>query len=275
MNRWEFKEAIKLRFKISKAILAFNTKQALAYAYNNWGGMASTVTYMITYLAFLSIIYARVKSIAGYSYADMLMFTLVGQISFYTNWFWSLNGIQQMVRDVNSGRLDLILSKPLPALWFVTFQKANLPSILFQSVPAMIPLLVLIAKHASYLPSLRALFLATVCFILGVILIHCFTFILGLTVFWTGQNRAMINLGYQLSYFGDTIPFEAYPKSIVWLGLTIVPFLAHIALTSSYLLGKTESLNYLLIVLVAVIIFLAAKIRLWRVALRRYASASS
>lgn len=270
-----FRQACKLRWEISKAVMIFNTKQVLAYVYNNWGGVASTVTYMLTYLAFLSIIYSQIETIAGYNYSQMLMFTLIGQISFYTNWFWSMGGIQQMIRDVNSGRLDLILSKPLPALWYVTIQKVNLPSILAQSIPAMIPLLVLLVKHWSFALTLRAVFLAAVSFICGIVLIHCLSFILALSVFWTGQSRAMIGLGHQLSYFGNTIPLEAYPKVVVFLGLTVIPFLAHIALTTSYLLGKTVSLSYLLIILAATAIFIIAKIKLWQAALRRYASASS
>ena len=125
------KKAIHLRLIILKANTIFSFKESLAYVYNNWGGLASTMTYMITYLIFLSIIYSRVDSIAGYNYSQMLLFTFVGQLSFYSIWIWSHQNIVRLGQDVNSGKLDLILSKPLPALWYVTFQKINLTMLFF------------------------------------------------------------------------------------------------------------------------------------------------
>ena len=100
-------------------------------------------------------------------------------------------------------------------------------------------------------------------------------FILGLAVFWTGQNKSIAGLGYNLMYFGDAIPLQAYPGKIIVLGLTAVPFLTHIALTTSYLLGKTTNLSWLGLLFVTTAVFVWGKIKLWNLALRHYSSASS
>jgi len=233
------------------------------------------MAYMVTYLVFLSIIYSRVDNIAGYSYSEMLLFTFVGQLSFYSTWIWSFGNIARMGQDVNSGKLDLILSKPLPALWYVTFQKVDLLMFVFQGLPALLPLLFLMARNLDFAIRPWGIPLAILTFILGQIAIHCFNFILGLTVFWTGQNKSITGLGYKIMFFGDAIPLEAYPNKIIILGLTAVPFLSHIALTTSYLLGKTTSLGWLGLLFVTTIVFVWGKIKLWNLALRRYSSASS
>lgn len=278
MKQLEFKtlkRAISIRLTILKANTIFSFREGLAYVYNNWGGLASTMTYMVTYLVFLSIVYSRVDSIAGYTYSEMLLFTFVGQFSFYSTWIWSYGNINKLGEDVNSGKLDLILAKPLPALWYVTFQKIDLPMLLFHGLPALIPLLFLMSRNLSFSIWPLGVPLAMLTFILGQIAIHCFGFILGLSVFWTGQNKGIAGLGYQLMFFGDAIPLEAYPNKIIILGLTAVPFLTHIALTTSYLLGRTTSLNWLDLLFVTTIILIWGKIKLWNLALKRYSSASS
>lgn len=278
MKQLEFKNlksAINIRLTILRANTIFSFREGLAYVYNNWGGLASTMTYMITYLVFLSIIYSRVSLIAGYSYSEMLLFTLVGQLSFYSTWTWSYGNIARMGQNVNSGKLDLILSKPLPALWYVTFQKIDLPMLLFHGLPALIPLLYLMVKNLNFTISPAGIPLAILTFILGQIAIHCFGFILGLFVFWTGQNKSVVGLGYKLMFFGDAIPLEAYPGKIIILGLTAVPFLTHIALTTSYLLGRTTSLGWLGLLFITTVVFIWGKIKLWNLALKRYSSASS
>ncbi|KKT66352.1 MAG: hypothetical protein UW60_C0025G0012 [Candidatus Woesebacteria bacterium GW2011_GWA2_44_33] len=61
-------EEVKIRWVILKANTLFTLKESLAYSLNNWGGLASTITYMLTYLVLLSAIFGRIKTLAGYNY---------------------------------------------------------------------------------------------------------------------------------------------------------------------------------------------------------------
>ncbi|KKS92794.1 MAG: hypothetical protein UV68_C0035G0004 [Candidatus Collierbacteria bacterium GW2011_GWC2_43_12] len=72
-------EEIRIRWVILRANALFSLRESLAYSLNNWGGLASTVVYMLTYLVFLSAIFGKVKSVAGYNYSEILLFTLVTQ----------------------------------------------------------------------------------------------------------------------------------------------------------------------------------------------------
>ena len=268
-------EEIRIRWVILKANTLFSMKESLAYSLNNWGGLASTVFYMLTYLLFLSAIFGRVKTVGGYSYSEILLFTLVAQFNFYLSWIWSLRNLELLGEDVKSGKLDLILTKPLPALWYVTFQKINLFMLVFEMWPATIPLIYLLVRNADFQITGRGFFLGLISFIVGHIAIHCFQFVMVLLTFWTGEYRSLNGLSYQIAFFGDAIPLEAYPKAMIGLGLTAMPFLVHTGLTTSFLLGKTTDIRWLILVTFIMVIFLIIKNKVWRLALRRYSSASS
>ncbi len=268
-------EEIKIRWVVLKANTMFTMKESLAYSLNNWGGLASTVVYMLTYLIFLSAIFGKVKLVAGYNYGEILFMTLVGQFNFYLSWIWSVTNIDRLGEDVKSGRLDLILTKPLPALWQVTFQKVNLFMLLFEMWPATIPLIYLVFKNGNYVISLRGFLLGIVVFVTGHIAIHCFQFVIGLAVFWLGDYGGANGLSYQIAFFGTSIPFEAYPKVFMSLGLTVAPFLLHTALTTSILLGKTTDIRFVWLSVVVMVAFLIIKNKAWKLALRQYSSASS
>ncbi len=268
-------EEIKIRWVVLKANTMFSVKESLVYSLNNWGGLASTVVYMVTYLVFLSAIFGRVETLAGYNYSEILLLTLVSQLNFYLAWVWSIRNLDQLGEDVKTGKLDLILTKPLPALWYMTFQKVNLFMLVFEMWPATLPLVYLLIKNADFHISLWGTFLGLLTFIFGSIAIHCFQFVLTLISFWTGEYRGLNGLSYQIAFFGDAIPLEAYPKRIMSLGLTAIPFLAHTALTTSLVLGKTTSVNWVLLTFMVMIAFIIIKVKMWNLALRHYSSASS
>lgn len=268
-------EAANLRWVILKANTLFSLRESMAYSLNNWGGLASTVVYMLTYLLFLSAIFGRISSIAGYSYSEILLLTLVSQFNFYLAWVWSITNIERLGDDIKSGKLDLILTKPLPTLWHVTFQKVNLFMLIFEMWPATLPLIYLLWKNMDFSISSRGLLLSLIVFFTGHIAIHCFQFVITLLTFWTGEYRSLNGLAYQIAFFGDSIPLEAYPKAFVGLGLTVVPFLLHTALTTSFLLGKTTDIRFVFLSVLVMIVFLVIKKRAWNLALRHYTSASS
>lgn len=268
-------EEIKLRWKILKVNTAFSFKESVAYSMNNWGGLASTVVYMITYLVFLSAIFGRVKTIAGYTYSEILLFTLVSQFNFYLSWIWSITNISRLGESVKSGGLDLILTKPIPALWYVTFSKVNLFMLLFEMWPAMLPLFYLIVKNHDFVVQTSGLFWGIIIFICGHIAIHCMQFIFGLAAFWVGEYRSMNSLSYQIAFFGDSVPIEGYPKWFLTMGVSIFPFLLHTALTTSFILGKTVDLRWVIWSVLVMVIFLVIKKKMWEKALKAYSSASS
>lgn len=274
MKQLVFK-GIRLRWKILAANTRFSFRESVAYSLNNWGGLASTIVYMITYLVFLGAIFGRVKTLAGYTYSEILLFTLVSQFNFYLSWIWSITNISKMGEDVKSGGLDLVLVRPVPALWQVSFAKVNLFMLLFEMWPALLPLFYLMYRNHDIVISSWGVLWGVIVFVCGHIAIHCMQFVFGLSVFWFGEYRSMNSLSYQIAFFGDSVPIEAYPKWFLVLGVSIFPFLFHSALTTSLILGKTTDIRWVWWSVIVMVVFLIIKKKMWSLALRAYSSASS
>ena len=276
MKQLGFKKALKMRWKIVTSCTMFGLRESLAYSLNNWGNLLSMIVYMTTYLIFLDVLFGRVKMIAGYSYAEMLFFTLIIQINFYLLNIITQSNTERLDQSINTGELDLWLVKPVPALWFVTFRKINLGELLFSAFPATIPLLIIMAdKWSSLQMPIGGVIAGILCILLGQIIIHCFVFIIAMTAFFTGEGKYARNMSIELAMFGDTIPFEGYPKFMKYIGLTIVPFMVQTLLAVSYFLGKNTNYYYLIYVFGLAVFFLWFKTAAWRFALRHYSSASS
>ncbi len=268
-------EEIKIRWEIIKVNAMFTLKESLAYSMNNWGGILSTVTYMLTYLVLISAIFGRVKTLAGYNYSEILLFTLIGQLNFYLTWIWSIKGIEKLGDHIKTGKLDLILTKPIPALWYVTFQSIDLFMLFFEMWPATLPLIYLLIKNADFQISGVGLIYGLICFVSGHIAIHCFQFLFTLLTFWTGESKGLNNLSYQIAFFDEAVPFEGYPDWAKGMATTALPFLISTALTTSFVLGKTTDTRWVWLSIFVMVAFLIIKIKAWNLALRHYSSASS
>lgn len=275
MSLSEFKEGVILRWKILKANTKYSLQEGVAYTANNWGSLASTVIFMITFLIFVSAIYEKVKSIAGYSYSEMLVFVFVAQINFYLTWGFSLPSIVKLGQGVKTGELDLYLTKPIPHLWFVTFRKIDLALLFSNAAPSLIPLAYLLLKNYNLHIGIENLLLGIVMIVFGQVFLHCFQFILLLGAFWTGEARGFELLAYQLGNYNEPIPFEGYPENFRSWGFIVLPVIFHTALTSSYLLGKTKNISLFILVFSVTIIALLLKNLVWKLALRQYSSVSS
>ncbi len=276
MRLSDFKQAIKIRWKIVQSCTIFGLKESLAYSLNNWGNLASMVLYMVTYLIFLDVLFGKVNRIAGYNYSEMLFFTLIVQINFYLLFIFTQGNVETLDQSINSGELDLWLAKPVPDLWFVSFRKINLGELFFSALPATIPLLVILSgRWNDFKMPLGGIIAGLICIFLGQIIIHCFQFIIGMTAFFTGEGKKAMSMSVELSVFGDAIPLEGYPTWLKYIGLTVIPFIIHTALAASFFLGKNTNYNYLWYVFGLAIAFLVLKVMAWKFALRHYSSASS
>ena len=250
-------------------------QEALAYPFNNWGGLISTLFYSLTYVAFLSIIFGRTRLIAGYNFSQILLLTFISQTAFYLSWSWSVTSIKRLGEAVKSGDIDLVLSRPVPALWYVSTRRIRINMLLFEGLPALVPCVILLWQNHDFNISLFGLITGLTVFVLGHLLIHCFQFILSLLVFWTGEAENVRKLGESIVDLGDNVPWEGFTYGLQMIGIFLIPILAQTTLTTSYLIGKTQSVIPVVLVLIATIIFFIVKIKAWQFALRHYSSASS
>lgn len=255
-------------------INAVNTWQVeTAYFGNGWGNLLSTVAYTATFIVFISVIYANVRTMAGYTRDQMLFLSFIGQVNFYAMYVWVWNNLQRLVEDVNRGSFDLVLAKPLPSLFYTSTRNISLLPQLRDGLPSLLIVALVINWHNVTVSWLGAL-CGIVIILAGQLAVQTFGLLLALPVFWFGQASDSLNLGYVI-FSGTDIPYEGVPQVIRFVLIYAIPVLIPSTLATSVMLGKLNVLTGLLVALSATAILTLVKRSVWKRALANYASASS
>lgn len=264
------KNKIYLRLLRANLINTFQTETA--YFGNNWGNLISTVIYVVAQILFVNVIYSRVNTFASYDKNEMYFLLLVGQFSFYLLWGWSELNNRSLIEDIRRGALDFLLVLPVPSLWYVTFRKIPILTVLRDGLPNILLIIFLINwSQLSFVPS--QLILGIIIFIFGQIAWESFNFLLVLPVFWVGEAKQIYSLSYQLRD-NNQIPFEGYHPSFQFSLSFFVPTLLLSSVPTSVMLGKASALYLLPFTLLICLMFVFIKKALWQLALKNYTSAS-
>lgn len=272
MKLLEFKNLIKERFDILR-INIINTYQIeTAFIGNNWGNMLSTLFYTLSYILFINVIFANVRTFAGYSKNEILFLTLIGQLSFFFIWMFSITNAKELIQDVNSGNLDMILTKPLPSLFYVSTKKISFIGFLRDGF-ATIAILCFLINWTNLNLNLVNLISGIIIFIFGQIAFNGFQFLFALPVFWFGESTSIHVVSY--SFVDSSVPYEGYTKVLRLIFSTIMPVLITSLISTSVMLGKSNPMIMTPLAVIIGITFLFIKSAAWRFALKNYTSASS
>lgn len=274
MKLLEFKENIITNLRILAANMVYTFQQDTAYWANNWGNIVSAGFFMLSAVLFVDIIYANVDTLATYTKDQMLFFTFVGEVSFFFSWIL-VNNLMDLVRLVNKGDLDLILTKPVSSLFYITFRKVSLFSMIRDSIPSFSVIIFVINWQNLSFQTANIIIGAIILF-LGIWASHCLHFLSALPVFWLGESDNILNFMTHLDYqIGRNVPYEGYPPSLRLIFITFLPFLLAAAYSTSVMLGKTNLWYALLLSLIVAITLSFIRQKLWKLALLNYTSASS
>ncbi len=275
MKLSEYRNIIKQRFEILKASCQFAFRKEVAYAGNNWAGVISTTAYTLSMLLFVNIIFGNTKQIAGYSHNDMLLYFFVAQLTYYTNWYLSMINIHELTIDVNRGNLDMILTKPVPALFYLTTRNIGGFRFFVDAFPPTLAIVFSInwsALSTNYTSLIYGVFI----FIFGSISLHVFEFLAALPVFWLGESENIIDLaGFIGAGSGSMIPLEGFSRPLQFVLGTIIPVLISTAFTTSAILGKTNPRFLFLCAFIIALIAVSVRRIAWKIAIKNYTSASS
>ena len=272
MKLSEYKKALNLRLNILKINLVNTWQIETAYFSENWGNLLSTVMYTLTFVLFVNVIFANVNELAGYTKNEMLFFSMMAQLNFYLIYFWSFNNVEDMIVDVNKGNLDMVLTKPLPGLFYVSTRRLNALSILRDSIPPLAILITVIDWSTLHFSAWKIL-AAFLIMIFGQLAMNTFLFLLALPAFKYGEATEFLGLGFPLT--GNDIPYEALTKTLRVFFSTVVPAFISAGISASVLLGKTDALTMVLFSFVVATFAMGVKIFTWKWALKSYTSASS
>lgn len=266
MRQW-----VSRRFQLLKLNTINNYRIETAYFGENWGNVLSTTIYTITYIIFLDAIFSKVGTIAGYNHDQMLVFTFIAQLKFYSLFTWSFDGVSTISEEVNNGNLDLVLVKPVPSLFYLTTRSV---SVVRMVRDAAVPIAaILLAIHWDQAGIQMSTIPATAfVFICGQIIGHTLQFLLMIPVFWMGESRNLINTAYDLEM---DVPWEGITGVSRILFGVLLPILIPAAMVTSVFLGKSDALSMMGWASAVAAVCLWLRSTLWKMALRSYTSASS
>ncbi|MEI7604367.1 MAG: ABC-2 family transporter protein [bacterium] len=270
-----FKDFISERWQIIKINTVETFMLQLSSIFENWIVLITSFFFVIINILFINVLFTNVSTIATYTKDQMILFSLIGNLSFFINIAWSADNMASLIYGVNKGDLDLILSKPLPSLFYVTFRKIDIFLFVKGFVPGAIAYIVII-KWFSLNITFESCLAAIVIFIAGQIALNFFQFLCVIPVFFRGSAEQLMSLSWAFEYnLGRMIPLEGLDKFFRILFITLIPVMISTGLTTSVLLNKSDLLLSILFSIVVSIVFILIKILLWKFALKNYTSASS
>jgi ABC-2 type transport system permease protein len=243
-----------------------------AYFWTNMFSVLSAVTYTLTYLLFIGIIYGKVQTVAGYTHNEILFFVFMGNVTFFVLYTWCYDSLEQLRLDVNKGNLDLMLTKPMPLLFYVSTKSFSLLQLVKESGLPM--LIVALAIHWSALIfSFWPVVVGVVIFFLSIVILHCIQFLLTIPVFWLGESAEISSLIVGITDFD--LPYEGFPRFIKFSLTFFIPVLFAAAIPASVMLGKTNPGLMLTVAIFVTMVLMIIRLWAWKSALRNYTSASS
>lgn len=270
-----YKHFFSQRLSIFQASCLFAFRKEVAYAGNNWAAVISTTAYTLSMLLFVNIIFANTKQIAGYSHNEMLFFFLMAQLTYYTNWQFSLVNIYELITDVNKGNLDMVLTKPVPVLFYLTSRNIGFFRSFVDGFPPTVAILVSIHWSALAIHPTNLIY-GIFIFMFGSITLYVFQFLAALPVFWLGESENIVDLaGFIGAGSGSMIPLEGFSRHLQFTFGTLIPVLIAGAFSTSAILGKTNAQFLFLWAFAVTLVAIFIRKLAWNIAIKNYTSASS
>jgi len=272
----EIKISIKNCITLLKGTLVYSFQEETAFVGNNWCNLISTTVYTLTWIGSIHVIYSNVDLLAGYTRDEMLAYALIGQFTYYLVASLLMKNIYNFIRGINKGSLDLVLTKPMPSLFYTLTRTINLAATLRDASIPLITLLLITNwsnVNVSFLSAVAAIIIAFI----GSLSFYLILFWCSLPSIKIGEGEALVDLGV---WFGfetiNAVPYEGFNQFPLFQKLfVIIPLLISTGLSSSVLLQKTDWLPVLLWTLISFILVSLITVYLWRLSLRSYSSASS
>ncbi len=217
------------------------------------------------------LVFAHTDSINGWNVGLVVAVTGMFQIMTAILGAFVLPNQARMTAYIRRGELDLVLIRPISAQWYAAFRWMR-PSELWSALAGLALVLVGLAR-ADVHPGGGDVLLGLVWFVAGLAMVTLVWMNLGYLAFWMESADPITELMSTLLTAGR-YPLAFFPSAVRTVLMFIIPVGLATTLPVAAYTGETD--RRLALVTAAVLVVMAGLTRLhWRVALRRYASASS
>lgn len=234
--------------------------------------LVDSIWIVIEFILF-SVIYANVTTLAGWNKEQVFFFLGVFFSSdslfsiLFTRNFWQFSDL------VNKGELDILLTKPVSALFLAITRWINITG--FLNLVLGLAIMGVYAKPAGFIGVEHPIYwlAVPVWLCIGLLAQLVLRFFSCIWVFWTERSWAISYLYYQLYQFA-TRPDSLYPLLIRYGIMTVLPF-AFIGSVPARALLHGLNLHEYVIMALSLGGFTLLNLWLWQKGLKRYQSASS
>ena len=275
MKLLEFKHYLKIRWVIIKLAIKNALNIDMAYAFDKWARILSSVVFTLSFIFYNNIIFANTDLLAGYTLDQMLLFLLFGQFSFYTYAFIFFENLRVIEQRIHTGSLDMILTKPLPSLFYNLFYKLPIFGFIVEALPPILVSIFVINWANLNINPLTFLAALAINFI-GILIVQIFSSYAIIAGFWLAKTQNLLDFTWVFEYnAGRVIPFEGFSRFFQFVFLTIIPVSVSTGLSTSVALGKTPVFTGFLICIHIFIGLILFQKYLWNLGLKNYTSASS
>ncbi|MCX7570226.1 ABC-2 family transporter protein [Tumebacillus sp. DT12] len=257
--------------RVYRAIIRSNFIGEMTHRTNFIMGFFSGILYLLTGLGLFLVVFLRLSMFGDWNAGDMFIFvgtTYLIDVVWMTFFFFNMLG---MPEKINSGKFDLLLTKPLNTQFLVTCERINLESG-FNSLIG-IGLIVYGIYIAGY--DVTVVSLLTYLFLLanGVMLFYSTFLMINCIAFWQTKFKFawdLIEWFYEFAMKPDVI----YRGSVRFILTYFLPAMMLVSFPARALMGKLDLSEVLWGLLATTILFVACQ-WVWKRAIANYTSASS
>lgn len=255
--------------RLYRKILAFAVMKAMAYSedFAVWSVVDSV--WAAVNIGFFWVLFARMPVISGWTFGQLSI--PLGILYLLNTFIWGFMyaNMNQIARDVNSGELDIYLTKPVNSQFLVSTRFISLSLIPSVAAGSILLRYGFSQNHLSWLDGLVVPAALTA----SAAIAYSVWFMSVTLSFWFNRLR---NIG---EVFGNAMDIARYPAGIFhpairFIFTYIIPFAMLGFLPAEVILGRKSPRQLLLPVFLAVILLYLSH-KFWNFSLKRYSSASS
>jgi ABC-2 type transport system permease protein len=227
--------------------------------------------WMATIFLMIEILFGHTTLLAGWTRGETYVLSLFWMLSDEICIFFFSNNLHSLASKINEGTLDILVTKPINTLFFVSTQYVGVRAIqrFITYFGALIYVIVHFDIPFTILNSIVAFFFL----LCGICINYSITLILNTLNFWF-EKIENINILWDTLLGTGKYPLDVFTKGIRIIFLTFLP-IAYIAYyPTTVVLGKISWIMFGVIPLFTAFLLIVA-VSFWNFSLKRYSSASS
>ncbi len=275
--------------RVLRALLRMNVVEELQYRANFVASLLGTVFWIAMALLTVALFFRHTAQLGGWDYWEVVV--LLGVFNALTGVIEAVlrPGIGELADEVRSGKLDLVLTRPVDAQLYVSFRRLDLwrfadvafglmlagyALVRVGRLPSLLDLLAFVVTMGSAVAVVYAIWVALAFVVTmgsAVAVVYAIWVALMSLAFWfvAVENLSVL---FDAVYEAARYPVSAYPGALRFVFVYLVPVAWTTTIPASALTGRLGVATALGAAGVGALALGLTRL-LWRAALRRYTSA--